>query len=117
VLLDVFHIEYANIEATLSAWRAKTLLKAVIPIELAPHQMFRFYHEFGITNTATWSDLSYDRVESILRAMKEHNNKAQVDPLALNPPNTNLILTSESDNAPTPTPVSTSRPKNGKRGS
>jgi hypothetical protein len=83
VLLDVFYIEYTNIEATLPTWRAKTLLKAVVLGDLVLHQMFRFYHKFGITDTATWSDVSYDRAESILRAMKEQNNKAQVDPLAL----------------------------------
>jgi hypothetical protein len=94
VLLNVFHIEYANIETTLPTWRAKTLLKVVVPIELAPHQMFRFYHEFGITDTATWSDLSYDPAESILRAIKEQKNKAHVYQLAPNPPNTNAFLTS-----------------------
>jgi hypothetical protein len=83
VLLDVFYIEYTNIEATLPTWRAKTLLKAVVLGDLVPHQMFRFYHKFGIIDTATWSDVSCDCVEFILRAMKEQNNKAQVDPLAL----------------------------------
>jgi hypothetical protein len=117
VFLDVFYIQYANIEVILLASRVKTLFKAVVLGDLASHQMFCFYHEFDITDTATWSDLSYNRAESILRAMKEQNNKAQVDPLAPNSPNTNLILTPESNDAPTPTPTSTSRPKNRKRGS
>jgi hypothetical protein len=99
VFLDVFHIEYVNIESTFSAWRAKNLLKAVVPRDLAPYQMFRFYHEFGITETATWSDLSYDRAEIILRTMKEQNNKAQVDPSPSNAPNRIPILASESDDA------------------
>ena len=56
VFLDVFYIQYANIEATLPSWRTKMLLKTVVFWDLAPHQMFRFYHEFGITDTTTWSD-------------------------------------------------------------
>ena len=116
MFLDVFHIPYAGIEATLSVWRAKTLLKTIVPGDLPLHQMFHFYHEFSITDTITWSDLSYDRTESILRKMKEENIQAQVDPLAPNPPNTNPNLTSKFDDAPIPTPTSISRPKNGKRG-
>ena len=117
VLLDMFHISYAVIEATFLAWRAKTLLKTVVPGDLPPHQMFRFYHEFSKTDTTTWSDLSYDYVESILRKMKEKNIQAQVDPLACNPPNTNPNLTLEFDDAPIPTLTSIFRPKHGKRGS
>jgi hypothetical protein len=117
VLLDVFHIEYANIEVTFLAWRAKTLFKAVVPGDLASHQMFRFDHEFGITDTATWSDIAYNRAEFILRTIKEQNNNAQVDPLSPNSPNTNIILTSKSDDALTPTPANISHPKNEKRGS
>ena len=75
VLLDVFHIQYANIKATLLAWRAKTLLKTAVLGDLVPHQMFQFYHEFFITDTTTWSDLSYERAESILRAMKEEKSR------------------------------------------
>ena len=111
VLMDVFHIQYTNIEATLHAWRPKTLFKTVVPWGLTPHQMFRFYHEFGIIDTTTWSDLSYDRAESILRTMKEENIQVQVDSLAPNPPNTNSNLTSESNEAPILTSTSTSRPK------
>jgi hypothetical protein len=40
---------------------------------LVPHQMFRFNHEFRITDTTTLSDISYDRAESIFCAMKEEN--------------------------------------------
>ena len=83
VFLDAFHVQYANIKATLPAWRAKILFKIVVSGDLAPHQMFRFYYEFGITNTTTWSDLSYDRAESILRAMKEKYIQTQIDLLAL----------------------------------
>ena len=88
------------------------MLKSVEPGDLESHQMFRFYHEFGITDTTLWSDLSYDRAEIILRMMKEENIQWQVDPLAPTPPNQNI--TSESDGAPKPTIASTSRPKNRK---
>ena len=57
VLLDVFHIQYANIEATLPAWRAKTTFKSVVPGDLAPHQMFRFYHEFVVMNMVSYTKL------------------------------------------------------------
>jgi hypothetical protein len=51
VFLDVFQVQYETIEATLPTWRAKRLLKIVVSGDLAPHQMFRFYNEFGITDT------------------------------------------------------------------
>ena len=69
--MDIFHILYTDIKTTLPAWRAKTMLKNVVYGDLAPQQMFRFYHEFGITDTTSWFDLSYDRAEIILRMMKE----------------------------------------------
>ena len=47
----VLQVQYETIEATLPAWRAKNLLKTVVSGDLAPHQMFRFYNEFGITDT------------------------------------------------------------------
>ena len=115
LLLDVFHIPYTDIEATLPAWRAKTMLKNAISGDLAPHQMFRFYHEFGITDTTSWSDLSYDRAEIILRTMKEEATQGHVNPLAPIPPHQKT--TSDSDGAPKPSTASTSRPKNGKRSS
>ena len=91
------------------------MLKSTVSGDLAPHQMFRFYYEFGITDTTSWSDLSYDRAEIILRTMKEEAMQRQVDPLASIPPHQKI--TSESDGAPKPSIASTSRPKNGKRSS
>ena len=55
------------------------MLKSVVSGDLAPHQMFRFYHEFGITDTTSWSDHSYDRAEIILHMMKEEIMRGQVD--------------------------------------
>jgi hypothetical protein len=75
MLVDVFQVQYANIEVTRPAWIAKTLLKTIVYGDLTPHQMFRLYHEFGITNITTWSDLSYDHVESILLAIKKIRRK------------------------------------------
>ena len=66
VLQDVFYVQYANIEVMLSVWRVKTLLKTVVFRNLVPHQMFHLYHEFGITDTTTWSGLSYNHAVSIL---------------------------------------------------
>ena len=106
--MDVFHIPYTDIEATLPAWKAKTMLKSVVSGDLAPHQMFKFYNEFGLTDTSSWSDLSYDRAEIILRTMKEKNMQGHDDLLA---------PTSESDGAPKTTIASTSCSKNGKRSS
>ena len=91
------------------------MLKSVVSGDLAPHQMFRFYHKFGITDTTSWSDLSYDRTEIILCTMKEVIMQGQVNLLALTPPNQNITL--ESDSAPKPTIANTFRPKNGKRSS
>ena len=115
LLLDVFHIQLTDIETTFSAWRTKTMLKNAVSGDLAPHQMFRFYHEFGITDTTSWSDLSYDHAEIILRTMKEEAMSGQIDPLAPFPPHQKI--TSESDGAPKLSIASTSRPKNGKQSS
>ena len=87
------------------------MFKSVVFGDLMSHQMFRFYHDLGLTDTTSWSDISYDRVEIILRTMKEEIMQGQVDPLALTPPNQNI--TSESDDAPKPTIASIFRPKKG----
>ena len=47
------------------------MLKNVVSEDLTSHQMFGFYHEFGITDTTSWSDHSYDRGKIILRRMKK----------------------------------------------
>ena len=59
------------------------MFKNVVYEDLASHQMFRFNHEFGITDTASWSDLSYDRAEIILRTTKEEIMQGQIDPWSL----------------------------------
>ena len=115
VLLDVFQVQYGTIEATQPAWRSKILLKTVVFGDLAPHQIFRFYNEFGITDTTIWSDLSYDRAESILRAIKEENMQIQMDTVALIPSSANPILNVGFDDALVPALAGPSRPKNGKR--
>ena len=115
LFLDVFHIQLTDIETTFFAWRTKTMLKNAVSGDLAPHQMFRFYHEFGIIDTTSWSDLSYDHAEIILRTMKEEAMSGQIDPLAPFPPHQKI--TSESDGAPKLSIASISRPKNGKRSS
>ena len=107
ILLDVFHIQYIDIEATILAWKAKTKLKNVVSGDLAPHQMFRFFHEFGITETTSWSDLSYDRAEIITH--DEKGEHAGHDDL--------LAPISESNSAPKVTIASISRPNNRKRSS
>jgi hypothetical protein len=109
-------VQYEIIEATLQAWRAKRLLKTVVSGNLASHQMFRFYNEFKITDTTTCSDLSYDRAESILQAMKEENMQIQMDTMAPISSTANPILNAGFDDAPVPALAGPSRPKNGKRG-
>ena len=89
------------------------MLKSVVSVDLTPHHMFRFYHEFYKTDTTSRSDLSYDRAKIILRTIKEENMQGQINPLAPILPNQNI--TSESDGAPIPSIASTFRPKNGKR--
>ena len=56
------------------------MLKSVVPRDLAPRQMFRFYHRLGTIDTTLWSDIFYDHAEIILRTMKEENMQGQVDP-------------------------------------
>ena len=116
IFLDVFQIQFGTIEATLPVWRAKRLLNTVVSSDLAPHHMFHFYNEFEITDTTTWSDLSYDRTKSLLQAMKEENMQIQIDTVVPIPSTTNPIFNAGFNNAPVPPPAGSSRPKNGKRG-
>lgn len=57
VILDALDVQYVNIVVTFLAWRAKTMLKTVIFINLVSHQIFFFYHKFGITYTTSWFNL------------------------------------------------------------
>ena len=37
--------------------------------DLAPYQMFRFYHDFGVKDTTTWGDLSFEEAKVILKTI------------------------------------------------
>jgi hypothetical protein len=69
--------------------------------------MFRFHHEFRITDPAAWSDLSFKQTTALLEALtSEREAAAGFEAPAPNPvvPNTTVGVT----NVP-----SSSRPKNG----
>ena len=59
------------------------MLKTAVSGDSVSYQMFRFYHEFGITDTTIWSDLSFDRTQFILCAIKEEDIHTQIEPMAL----------------------------------
>jgi hypothetical protein len=59
ILLDLFQIDYAGDIDKLTVWKAKSMIKTVVPGDLKIYQMFRFYHKFCITNPAVCSDLSF----------------------------------------------------------
>ena len=67
--------------------------------------MFRFYNKFGITDTTTWSDMSYDCAESILQAMKEENLQILMDTVVPISSTANSIINAGFDNALYPAPA------------
>ena len=107
ILLDLFQIYYADDIDKLTVWKVKSMLKSVLPRDLGTHQMFRFYHEFGITDPAIWSDLSFKKTTALLEALtSELEADVGLEATAPNPvvPNTTVGVT----NIP-----SSSRPKTG----
>jgi hypothetical protein len=85
------------------------MLKTVVPGDLGTHQMFRFYHEFCITDPATWSDLSFKQATALLEALTSEREATA----GLKAPTPNLVVPNTTvgvTNVP-----SSSRPKNGKR--
>ena len=60
ILLRAFNIDIKDVENTLPAWKAKSMLKQNVTCDLAPFQMFRLYQDFGIKDTSVWGDLSYE---------------------------------------------------------
>jgi hypothetical protein len=107
ILLDLFQIDYAGDIDKLTVWKAKSMLRMVIQGDLGTHQMFRFYHEFCITDLAAWSDLSFKQATALLEALtSECEAAAGLEAPAPNPvvPNTIVGVT----NVP-----SSSRPKKG----
>ena len=69
ILLDLFQIDYAGDKDKLIVWKAKLMLKTIVLEDLGTHQMFRFYHEFRITDPAAWSDLSFKQATALLKAL------------------------------------------------
>ena len=61
--------------------------------------MFHFYNEFEITDTTTWSDMSYDCADFILQAMKEENLQIQMDTMVPISSTANSILNAGFDDA------------------
>ena len=57
ILLRAFNIDIEDVENTLPAWKAKSLLKQNVTGDLASYQIFRFYQDFGIKDTL--SDVTY----------------------------------------------------------
>jgi hypothetical protein len=108
ILLGLFQIDYAGDIDKLIVWKAKSMLKTVVPGDLGTHQMFRFYHEFCITDPTVWSDLSFKQATALLEALTSEREVAAV----LKAPTPNSVVPNTIvgvTNIP-----SSSRPKNGK---
>ena len=108
ILLDLFQIDYAADIDKLTVWKAKSMLKTVVPGDLGTHQMFRFYHEFHITDHAAWSDLSFKQASTLLEALSFEREAAA----GIEAPAPNHVVPSGIVGV---TNASSSRPKNGKR--
>ena len=52
ILLRAFNINIEDVEDKLRTWKAKFMLKQNVTSDLAPFQMFRFYHDFDIKDTS-----------------------------------------------------------------
>ncbi len=62
VMLEVFGLEYMDIEDNLANWKAKKMLKEVVTRDLAPFQMYKFYSDFEIMDTNMWSDYHLNKL-------------------------------------------------------
>jgi hypothetical protein len=49
-MLEVFGLEYVDIEDNLTNWKVKNLLKEVVIEDLAPFQLYKFYLDFEIVD-------------------------------------------------------------------
>ena len=112
ILLRAFNIDIEDVENTLPAWKAKSLLKQNVTGDLTPYQIFRFYQDFRIKDTSEWGDLSYEEAEQLLKKME---NKEDMRSTSVTSTDTNipplLAPTPIEQNAVLPTP----RPKNRRR--
>ena len=92
ILLDFFQIDYAGDIDKLTVWKAKSMLKTVVPGYLGIYQIFRFYHEFRITDHAAWYDLSFKQTTALLEALtSEREAAAGLEAPAPNPVMPTLI--------------------------
>ena len=64
-----FNINIKDVEDTLLAWKAKSMLKKNVMGDLTPFQKFPFYNNSGVKDTALWGDLSFEEAEELLKTM------------------------------------------------
>jgi hypothetical protein len=86
VMLEVFELEYVDIENNLTNWKAKKMLKKVVTRDLTPFQMYKFYLDFKIVDMGIWSNLSFEEASNLIEHMVNNNTQNEKSLIA-NPTN------------------------------
>jgi hypothetical protein len=60
IMLDVFKLEYKEIEDNLTNWKWKKMLKEMVTKDIMPFQMHKLYSNFGIFAINMWLNLSFN---------------------------------------------------------
>ncbi len=60
IIVDVFILEYKEIEDNLTNWKWKKMLKEMVTKDIMPFQMHKFYSNFDIFTINIWLDFSFN---------------------------------------------------------
>ncbi len=81
VMLEVFGLEYVDIEENLNNWKAKKMLKKIATRDFTPFQMYKLYSNFEIMDTNMWLDLLFEQASNLIKDMannNKHNEKSSI---------------------------------------
>jgi hypothetical protein len=94
-MLEVFGLEYVDIEENLTNWKVKKMLKKMATRDFTPFQMYKLYSNFEIMDTNMWLDLLFEQASNLIEDMvnnNTHNEKSSIT----KPPN--VTSTSQTKN-------------------
>jgi len=85
-MLEVFGLEYVDIEKNLTNWKAKKMLKKVAIGDFTPFQMYKLYWNFEIMDTNMWLDLLFEQTSNLIEDMVNNNTHNEKNSIT-KPPN------------------------------
>jgi hypothetical protein len=81
VMLEVFGLNYVDIEDNLTNWKAKKMLKEVLIRDLPTFEMYKFSSDFKIVDTIMWLNLSFEEASNLIEHIANnntHNEKSSI---------------------------------------